>query len=37
MKVLRRREADNAKQAVDTALRLAIGDEEAEPFRFATE
>jgi len=37
MKVLRRSEADNAKQAVDTALRLAIGDEEAEPFRFATE
>ena len=37
MKVLRRREADNAKQAVDTALRLAIGEQEAEPFRFATE
>ena len=37
MKVLRRREADNAKQAVDTALRLAIGVDEAEPFRFATE
>jgi MoxR-like ATPase len=37
MKMLRRREADNAKQAVDTALRLAIGDDEAEPFRFATD
>ena len=37
MKVLRRREADNTKQAVDTALRLAIGVDEAEPFRFATE
>jgi MoxR-like ATPase len=37
MKILRRREAKNSKQAVDTALRLAIGDEEAEPFRFATD
>ena len=37
MKVLRRREADNAKQAVDISLRLAIGEQEAEPFRFATE
>jgi MoxR-like ATPase len=37
MKILKRREADNAKQAVDTALRLAIGEEEAEPFRFATD
>jgi len=37
MKVLKRREAENAKQAVDTALALAIGPEEAEPFRFATE
>jgi len=37
MKVLKRGEADNAKHAVDTALRLAIGDDEAEPFRFATE
>ena len=33
MKVLKRGEADNAKHAVDTALRLAIGDQEAEPFR----
>jgi MoxR-like ATPase len=33
MKVLKRHEAENAKQAVDTALRLAIGDDEAEPFR----
>jgi MoxR-like ATPase len=37
MKILKRREAENAKQAVDTALALAIGPEEAEPFRFATE
>jgi MoxR-like ATPase len=37
MKVLRRREAESANQAVDTALRLAIGDDEAEPFRFATD
>ncbi|MCG6949200.1 MAG: MoxR family ATPase [Acidobacteria bacterium] len=37
MKILRRREADNAKRAVDIALRLAIGEEEAEPFRLATE
>ncbi len=37
MKILRRREADDAKQAVDIALRLAIGEEEAEPFRLATE
>jgi len=37
MKILKRREAENAKQAVDTALALGIGPEEAEPFRFATE
>jgi MoxR-like ATPase len=37
MKILKRREAENAKQSVDTALALAIGPEEAEPFRFATE
>ena len=37
MKILRRREAQNAKSAVDTALRLAIGEDEAEPFRFATD
>jgi MoxR-like ATPase len=37
MKILRRREADTAKIAVDTALRLAIGEDEAEPFRFATD
>ncbi len=35
MKILRRREATDAKNAVDTALRLAIGEEEAEPFRLA--
>jgi len=32
MKVLRRREAGNAQEAVEKAIRLAIGDEEAEPF-----
>jgi MoxR-like ATPase len=37
MKILKRREVENAKQAVDTALALAIGPEEAEPFRFATD
>ena len=35
MKVLKRREADTPKLAVDTALRLAIGEEEAEPFRLS--
>jgi MoxR-like ATPase len=33
MKTLRRGEAPDARHAVDTALRLALGDEEAEPFR----
>ena len=33
MKLLKRREANDAAEAVDTALRLAIGAEEAEPFR----
>lgn len=37
MKILHRREADSAKSAVDKALRLAIGEDEAEPFRFATD
>jgi len=32
MKVLRRREAGNAQEAVEKAIRLALGDEEAEPF-----
>jgi len=34
MKVLRRREAADPKDSADIALRLALGDEEAEPFRF---
>ena len=34
MKLLARKESDGARQAVDIALRLAIGDEEAETFRF---
>jgi len=33
MKVLKRGEAANARDSVDTALTLAIGDEEAAPFR----
>ena len=33
MKVLRRGEAGDAAHAVDAALRLALGEEEAEPFR----
>lgn len=37
MKILSRREAEDAKHAVDIALALAIGPEEAEPFRFATD
>jgi MoxR-like ATPase len=36
MKILERRQSPDAKHAVDTALRLALGDEEAEPFRFTT-
>ncbi len=35
MKTLRRGEADDAKQAVDRALRLAIDEDEAAPFRLA--
>jgi MoxR-like ATPase len=34
MKVLRRREAADSKQAVDRAIVLAIGTEEAKPFRY---
>jgi MoxR-like ATPase len=37
MKLLKRGEADGADGAVDTALRLALGDEEAEPFRLRRE
>ncbi len=37
MKLLARREAEDPRRAVDTALRLAIGEEEAETFRFATD
>jgi MoxR-like ATPase len=37
MKVLRRREATDAQDAVDTAIVLALGDEEAEPFLSTTE
>ena len=37
MKTLHRKEAATPRDAVDKALRLAIGDEEAEPFRFATD
>jgi len=37
MKVLRRNEVDDASQAVDAALRLALGEGEAEPFRLATD
>jgi MoxR-like ATPase len=37
MKIIRRHEAASAKQAVDMSLRLAIGEDEAEPFRFSTE
>jgi MoxR-like ATPase len=33
MKLLRRGEAEDTGRAVDTALRLALGDEEAAPFR----
>jgi MoxR-like ATPase len=33
MKLLRRGEAGDAAEAVDTSLRLALGDEEAAPFR----
>jgi MoxR-like ATPase len=33
MKLLSRREAADARHAVDTALRLALGEDEAEPFR----
>jgi len=36
MKVLKCHQAPDAKHAVDTALRLALGDEDAEPFRFTT-
>jgi MoxR-like ATPase len=35
MKTLRRSEADGARAAVDIALRLALGDDEAEPFRLS--
>jgi MoxR-like ATPase len=35
MKTIRRREAADARAAVDEAVRLAIGTDEAEPFRFA--
>jgi len=35
MKVLRRGEAGDAAHAVDAALHLALGEEEAEPFRLA--
>jgi MoxR-like ATPase len=35
MKLMHRGEAGDARGAVDAALRLAIGDEEAEPFRLA--
>jgi hypothetical protein len=37
MKTIRRGEAADAKQAVDGALRLAIGDDEAEPFQLRSE
>jgi MoxR-like ATPase len=37
MKLLKRGEADGADGAVDTALRLAMGDDEAEPFRLRRE
>ena len=37
MKTLHRKEASTAREAVDGALRLAIGDEESETFRFATD
>jgi hypothetical protein len=33
MKTLRRGDAADAIHAVDTALRLALGEDEAEPFR----
>ncbi len=36
MKTLRRGEAADARDAVDTALRLALGEEDAEPFRLVT-
>jgi MoxR-like ATPase len=35
MKLVRRGDRSDARSAVDEAVRLAIGDEEAEPFRFA--
>ncbi|MGD9252788.1 MAG: MoxR family ATPase [Holophagae bacterium] len=35
MKLIQRGDRSDAKSAVDEAVRLAIGDEEAEPFRFA--
>ncbi len=37
MKLLRRGEAEGAARAFDTALRLALGDEEAAPFRLRVE
>ncbi len=33
MKTLSRGEAADAREAVDTALRLALGNDDAEPFR----
>lgn len=37
MKTLRRGEAASARDAVDTALRLALGNDDAEPFRLVTD
>jgi len=37
MKVLRRREAGDAQEAVETAIQLALGEEEAKPFRHTDE
>lgn len=37
MKTLRRGEAADTRRAVDAALRLALGDDEAEPFRLRSE
>jgi len=37
MKVLRRGEASKAAEAVDAALRLALGDDHAEPFQLTTD